>query len=247
MSKHSSSSSSSLRRARIAAAVVILSSIVYNAPQFAEREAYEESVRCPDGDVMTRWRTKKTHVFDSTYYSVYKTICYIAFRSAGPLLILLVLNARLVLALNRIGRRRRRLERPSAVPEDDVATSTAAAASVLATTAAVPLTDRRVDQRPSAAAAVQRRRRRNQQRENITLMLVVVVFVFIVCQLPDSSLRIVASLVVFALCRLLASFRRLSLRPVTSLGFLVSIHHLASRVITPSSPCHSWFKRLPVP
>lgn len=67
----------SLRRARAASAVVILLSIVYNAPQFAEREAYEETV-CggQGGEVLTRWRTRKTDVFGHSYYVVYKTICY---------------------------------------------------------------------------------------------------------------------------------------------------------------------------
>jgi len=119
---------SSLRRARIAAVVVLLLSVVYNAPQFAEREAYEETVGCGDGNVRTRWRTKKTDVFGPLYYVVYKTICYVVFRAVGPLLVLLVLNTRLALALNRLGRRRRRLDRSTAaaVTDDDRATSAAA-------------------------------------------------------------------------------------------------------------------------
>jgi len=187
---------SSLRRARVAAVVVLLLSIVYNVPQFAEREAYEQRVGCGVGDVRTRWRTKKTDVFGPTYYIVYKTICYVVFRSVGPLLVLLVLNARLVLALNRLARRRRRLNR-----------STAAAAA-----AAAAGGDRSPVPRPSTAVSVlavatmtsdcgnHRRspataRQHKCQRENITLMLVVVVFVFIVCQLPDLVLRISAALV----------------------------------------------------
>ena len=185
---------SSLRRARIAAVVVLLLSVVYNAPQFAEREAYEETVGCGDGNVRTRWRTKKTDVFGPLYYVVYKTICYVVFRAVGPLLVLLVLNTRLALALNRLGRRRRRLDRSTAaaVTDDDRATSAAAGmtATVMMPT---PSTDvgTRHHQRPPATA----RRRNFQQRQNITLMLVVVVFVFIVCQLPDLGLRITASLV----------------------------------------------------
>ena len=165
---------SSLRRARAAAVVVILSSILYSAPQFAEREAYEESVGCGDG---TRWRTKKrTDVFGPAYYIVYKTICYVVFRAVGPLLVLLVLNTKLVLELKRRVRQRRRLGRGHTVADDDGLTSAVAAASALNTTRAMS-------------------RRRKLQRENITLMLVVVVFVFIVCQLPDLALRITASLV----------------------------------------------------
>lgn len=75
----------------------------------------------------------KTDVFGPVYYVVYKTICYVVFRSVGPLLVLLVLNARLVVALNRVGRRRRRLDRRtsalSAVADDDRRTSAAATAT----------------------------------------------------------------------------------------------------------------------
>jgi len=172
----------------VAAVVVLLLSIVYNAPQFAEREAYEETVGCGKDDVKTRWRTRKTDVFGPTYYVVYKTICYVVFRSVGPLLVLLVLNARLVMALNRLGRRRRQLDRSrtaAAVERPPVSS-----VSVLATVA-MPSNDCGNGQRRSTAAV----RQRNCQRENITLMLVVVVFVFIVCQLPDLGLRITASLV----------------------------------------------------
>ena len=181
---------SSLRRARIAAVVVLLLSIVYNVPQFAEREAYEETVGCDDGDVRTRWRTRKTDVFGPSYYVVYKTVCYIVFRAVGPLLVLLVLNARLVLALKRLGQRRRRLDRGPADADDDRPTSAVAGVSTLMTMA-TPSTDNGNRQRPSATA----RRRNFYQTQNITLMLVVVVFIFIVCQLPDLGLRIIASLV----------------------------------------------------
>jgi len=174
--------------------VVILLSVVYNAPQFAEREAYEETVGCGDGDVRTRWRTKKTDVFGPIYYVVYKTICYVVFRAVGPLVVLLVLNARLVLALNRLGRRRRRrLNRAPAVIGDDRPTSAAADAIAVIVTS-TPSTD--YGNRQRLSARVQRRNYRDQ-RENITLMLVIVVFVFIVCQLPDLGLRITASLVCF--------------------------------------------------
>lgn len=65
----------SLRRARISAVVVLLLSITYNAPQFAEREAYEETVGCGQGyAVRTRWRTRKTDVFGPVYYVFYRTI-----------------------------------------------------------------------------------------------------------------------------------------------------------------------------
>jgi len=162
---------------------------VYNAPQFAERESYEEAVGCGEGDVRTRWRTKKTDVFGPTYYIVYKTICNVVFHSVGPLLVLLVLNARLVLTLNRLRRRRRGFNHTSAVGDDDPPNSAAAAVSVLAT---VPLASPDNGNRQRQPATAQRR---NFQRENITLMLVVVVFVFIVCRLPDLGLRITASLV----------------------------------------------------
>jgi len=169
--------------------VVLLLSIVYNAPQFAEREAFEHTVGCGVGDVRTRWRTRKTDVFGPMYYVVYKTICYVVFRSVGPLLVLLVLNTRLVLALNRIARRRRRLNRSTtaaAAADDRRPVPPSTAVSVMATMTS----DDGSGQRPPATV-----RQRRCQRENITLMLVVVVFVFIVCQLPDLGLRITAALV----------------------------------------------------
>jgi len=158
---------------------------VYNAPQFAEREAYQEAVGC--GEIRTRWRTRKTDVFGPAYYYVYKTICYVVFRAVGPMLVLLVLNARLVLALNKLRRHRHRLDRPCAVADHDNPPISVAAAAV---GALATMNDHGTGQRTSATV-----RRRNCQRENITLMLVVVVFVFIVCQFPDLVLRITASLV----------------------------------------------------
>jgi len=153
-------------------------SIVYNAPQFAEREAYEETVGCGDGGTGSRWRTRKTDAFGPTYYVVYKTVCYVVFRAVGPLVVLFVLNTRLVLTLRRRGRRhQRRFHRPSTAAEDD-----GLAMNALGGTP--------VPQPPPTST-----RRLSFQRENITMMLVVVVFVFIVCQLPDLGLRISASLV----------------------------------------------------
>jgi len=46
---------------------------------------------------------------DRVYFLVYRTVLYVVFRSVGPLLILVVLNARLATALSVIRRRRRRL------------------------------------------------------------------------------------------------------------------------------------------
>ena len=166
--------------------VVLVLSVVYNAPQFAEREAYK--VEC---DGRTRWRTRKTDVFGPVYYIVYKTVCYVVFRAVGPLLVLLVLNARLVLTLNRLGRQRRhRLDRASTVADDERPMSAAAALSVLTMVSPTSVDPGSRQRLPGTTT-----RRRNVHRENITLMLVVVVFVFIVCQLPDLGLRITASLV----------------------------------------------------
>ena len=142
--------------------------------------AFEETVCDHQGEVRTRWWTRKRDAFGPSYYVVYKTVCYFVFRSVGPLLVLLVLNARLVVTLRRRGRRRCRMDRSSAAVVDEAPVSAAAAVSAL------------------SAIGTPAARRRNLQRENITLMknitlmLVVVVFVFIVCQLPDMALRITA-------------------------------------------------------
>jgi len=153
--------------------------------------AFEETV-CSEGEVRTRWWTRKRDAFGPSYYVVYKTVCYFVFRSVGPLLVLLVLNARLVVTLHRRGRRRCRMDRSSAagvVVDEAPPVSAAAAVSAL-----------------SAVGTTPAARRRNLQRENITLMknitlmLVVVVFVFIVCQLPDMALRITAVRCLLAIC-----------------------------------------------
>lgn len=46
---------------------------------------------------------------DLIYFLVYRTVLYVVFRSVGPLLILIVVNARLAAALTALRRRRRRL------------------------------------------------------------------------------------------------------------------------------------------
>lgn len=160
-----------LRRARIWVVVVLLAAIAYNAPQVAEREAFEETDLCTGEK---RWRVRKTDAFGDLYFIIYKTVSYFIFRTVGPLVALVVLNARLIAALNRSRQRRKQLASGSNAPS---ATGDG--------------------HRPAAGGS---HGGGGRHRENITLMLVVVVSVFIVCQLPDLGLRIAATHLTIHVC-----------------------------------------------
>ena len=97
-----------LPRARAAVAVVVVAAILYNIPAFFEKTVSYEEI-C-DGRYKiqldpTELKRRKS------YFVVYKTICYFVFRSIGPLLLLIALNARLIRALRQMRRRHRYLTR----------------------------------------------------------------------------------------------------------------------------------------
>jgi len=98
------------------------------------------------------------------YYVVYKTAGNLVFRTLGPLVALIVLNAFLIRALHDARRRHQKLA-------NSTSTSSTYAGG-------------------GTGLASKRRRGTSRHRENITLMLVAVVSAFIVCQLPDLGLRI---------------------------------------------------------
>jgi len=98
-----------LPRARVAVAVVIVAAVCYNIPRFFEKEVVYEAT-CEPG----RYRIKLDQTElrrDGWYFVIYKTICSIVFRTIGPLLLLIVLNARLIRALRQMRRRHHYLTR----------------------------------------------------------------------------------------------------------------------------------------
>lgn len=137
-----------LQRTKLAVAIVVITAILYNVPRFMEREITTTFNECTN---RTEIISKKTALReDKVYFLVYKTIMYFIFRAIGPLVILIVLNLRLIKALQEVRRKHRDLTRTS------------------------------------------------KHRENITLMLVVVVSVFILCEIPDLTLRILFTIMTFS-------------------------------------------------
>jgi len=152
-----------LPRARAAVAVVIVAAILYNVPLFFEKTV--SYIKTCDGRYKIQIDPTDLKV-DTSYFVVYKTICYFVFRTIGPLLLLIILNARLIRALRQMRRRHRYLTRRNQQRENAV---------VVVVVLLVVL----------VVGATQ-----NQQRENVTLTLVVVVSVFIACELSDLGMRI---------------------------------------------------------
>ena len=104
---------------------------------------------------------------DKIYFVVYKTGCHLVFRAVGPLLVLTVLNCCLAQSLRHLKRRHQRI------------TGTGGAAGGGSF-------------RSKLSPPTRRGGGGGRQRENITAMVVAVIFVFIVCELPDVALRLLA-------------------------------------------------------
>ena len=95
-----------LPRARSAVAIVIISAILYNIPVYFEKTVVYKKT-C-DGHFRIQLEHTELKRKD-LYFVVYKTICYFVFRTIGPLLLLIILNARLIRALRQMRRRHRYL------------------------------------------------------------------------------------------------------------------------------------------
>jgi len=96
-----------LPRARAAVAVVIVAAILYNIPGFFEKTVWYK--KCGGRYKIQLEYTDMRR--SNWYFVVYKTICYFVFRTIGPLLLLIVLNASLIRALRQMRRRHRNLTR----------------------------------------------------------------------------------------------------------------------------------------
>lgn len=93
-----------LRRVKLTVFAMFLLAVLYNIPRFLERKMVLER-SCRGGFVV---RTQKTAFrANRNYFLAYKTVCYFIFRSIGPLVILVALNARLVRALQLVRRKHR--------------------------------------------------------------------------------------------------------------------------------------------
>jgi len=97
-----------LPRARAAVAVVIVAAVCYNIPRFFEKVVNYERT-CADRYKITLDPTELRH--RNSYFVIYKMICHSVFRTIGPLMLLIVLNARLIRALRQMRRRHRYLTR----------------------------------------------------------------------------------------------------------------------------------------
>jgi len=97
-----------LPRARAAVAVVITAAILYNIPRFFEKTVLYEKTCGGQYKIQLGYTELRRR---DSYFVVYKTICYFVFRTIGPLLLLIVLNARLIRALRQMRRRHRYLTR----------------------------------------------------------------------------------------------------------------------------------------
>ena len=94
----------SMRRTKLATGATLLLAVLYNVPLFFEREVKHAGIAgCaafPPSIVNTTLRD------NFVYFFVYKTLCFFAFRSGGPLVTLVYINTHLYRALRM---RRRRL------------------------------------------------------------------------------------------------------------------------------------------
>uniref|UniRef100_X2B1Y7 G-protein coupled receptors family 1 profile domain-containing protein n=1 Tax=Capitella teleta TaxID=283909 RepID=X2B1Y7_CAPTE len=99
----------SLERAKLTVTIVIVLAILYNIPRFFEREVViEVNKQCNT----TYVKVDKSAMRQSKiYFLVYKTICYFIFRAIGPLLTLIILNYKLIKALQEVRRRHEDLTR----------------------------------------------------------------------------------------------------------------------------------------
>jgi len=93
----------SMRRTKLATGVTLVLAVLYNVPLFFEREVKHANIACPTFPATIE---KTTLAGNFVYFFVYKTLCYFAFRSAGPLVTLIYINIHLYRALRM---RRRRL------------------------------------------------------------------------------------------------------------------------------------------
>ena len=92
-----------MRRTKLATGATLVLAVLYNIPLFFEREVKHAHSACsafPPNIVNTSLRA------NFVYFFVYKTLCFFAFRSGGPLAILVYINTQMYRALRM---RRRRL------------------------------------------------------------------------------------------------------------------------------------------
>lgn len=95
----------SIDRCKIAVVITIFCAILYNIPRFLEREIVMKT-SCETGERVVH--VQRSDLRNSkTYYLVYKFIFYLFFRSLGPLLALIFLNVRLIMALSTVRRRQK--------------------------------------------------------------------------------------------------------------------------------------------
>jgi len=84
-------------RARLSVLAVVTAAFIYNLPMFFEMKTVAHKNFCTGEMEVFPVRTALRH--SRIYYVVYKTLCFLVFRTAGPLVALIVLNTRLICAL----------------------------------------------------------------------------------------------------------------------------------------------------
>ena len=84
-------------RARRSVLAVVVGAFIYNLPMFFEMKTVTHKNVCTGEMDVVPVRTPLRH--SRIYYVVYKTLCFLVFRTAGPLVALIVLNTRLICAL----------------------------------------------------------------------------------------------------------------------------------------------------
>ena len=96
-----------IQRAKLAVTVTIILAIIYNIPRFLERKIVYDYDPCLNVTIMKTTKTKLRE--NNLYFLIYKTVMYFIFRAVGPLLTLLILNIRLIRALEEVRRKHRDL------------------------------------------------------------------------------------------------------------------------------------------
>ena len=114
----------SVRKTKLATSATLVLAVLYNVPLFLEREVKHPHSAC-SAFPASIGRTTLGDNF--VYFVVYKTLCFFAFRSGGPLVILIYLNTRLYRALRM---RRRRLTSRARIQHNNVTMTLVAVVSV---------------------------------------------------------------------------------------------------------------------
>ena len=159
------------RGRRILSAVIFFGGFLYNLPRFFDSCVMKFHDICT-GKTIARMVYAPDYFSTTLYFDIYQNALYIIFLYVTPLSILLALNCKLIGAIKYSKRRHREIT----VPGDYNHCFGYSSSSYMPNT----LTSRQFSQ---------------HHENNATLVLIIIVLVFIVCQTPELTYRIITLIV----------------------------------------------------